>query len=71
MQQKTQTDGRRGWVTTYKKDLSQFLREPFYTTNPMYVAQHKQWDWQECDFATAEQGTRRQMGDTPVDGDAA
>jgi hypothetical protein len=43
-----------GWVTTEKKDGSQTLREPFYSTNPLYVAQHKEWDWQECDGALAE-----------------
>jgi len=60
-----------GWGTTQKKDGSQTLREPFYSTNPMYVAQHKEWDWQECHFAVAEQGVRRQMSEDPTPGDAA
>jgi hypothetical protein len=42
-----------GWVTKRKKDRSQTLCDPFYSTNPMYVAQHKEWDWQECDYAVA------------------
>jgi hypothetical protein len=47
----TARDG--GWVTTRTKDGSQTLQEPFYSTNPLYVAQHKEWDWQECDAALA------------------
>jgi len=27
------------------KDDSRTLAEPFYATNPLYVAQHKEWDW--------------------------
>ncbi|MFL9918828.1 hypothetical protein PQR75_26290 [Paraburkholderia fungorum] len=51
-----------GWVTNRKKDGSQTLREPFYSTNPMYVAQHKEWDWQQCDAALAELEVSRAMG---------
>lgn len=71
MQQDDQKSRTCGWVTTYRKDLSRSLREPFYTTNPLYVAQHKEWDWQECDYAEAERGVQRQMGDVPTSGDAA
>lgn len=67
----TQEQKQVGWVTTFRKDLSKFLTEPFYSTNPLYIAQHKEWDWQECDYATAEQGVRRQMGEDPTNGDAA
>ncbi|WP_433693242.1 hypothetical protein [Paraburkholderia phenoliruptrix] len=41
----TQEQKQVGWVTTFKKDLSKFLAEPFYATNPLYVAQHKEWTW--------------------------
>jgi hypothetical protein len=54
MQQTLEQTSAIGWVTTGKKDGSQTLREPFYSTNPLYVAQHKEWDWQECDGALAE-----------------
>lgn len=67
----TQEQKQVGWVTTFRKDLSKFLTEPFYTTNPLYVAQQKEWDWQECDYAEAERGVQRQMGGDSPAGDAA
>jgi hypothetical protein len=62
MQQTDEVSTGIGWVTTRKKDGSQTLREPFYATNPMYVAQHKEWDWEECDAALAEREVSRSMG---------
>lgn len=56
MRQTDHTPSCSGWVTKRKKDGSQTLREPFYATNPMYVAQHKEWDWQECDYTVAAAG---------------
>jgi hypothetical protein len=58
-----------GWVTKEKRDGSQSLKEPFYTINPMYVAQHKEWFWQECDYRLAERECHRQLsGSYPQDG---
>lgn len=43
------TEKKTGWLTVSTKDGKQRLSAPFYATNPAYIAQHKEWDWQECD----------------------
>ena len=61
-----------GWVTMGTKDLSRNLMKPFYSTNPAYVAQHREWDWMECDYREAEREVYRQStGSYPkcVEGD--
>lgn len=71
MQQDDQKSRTCGWVTERKKDGYQTLSEPFYATNPAYVAVHKEWDWQECDYAIADREVKRSLGINPSNGDAA
>ena len=62
-------EDKKGWLTTMKRDMSQFLNEPFYSTNPEYVKSHKEWDWIECEGDLAEREVYRQMhGQYPQEG---
>ncbi|MFB9123307.1 hypothetical protein E2553_00180 [Paraburkholderia dipogonis] len=63
-------EDKKGWVTTAKKDGS-VLIDPFYTTNPLYFAQHDEWDWQPCDAALAEREVARQMNGSSMDNERA
>lgn len=45
-----------GWFTVQTKDGKKRLDNPFYATNPAYIAAHREWDWVKCDgeLAAAE-----------------
>jgi len=47
-----------GWVADRMKDGSRTLPQPFYTTNPLHVPQHKEWTCRACGYDVAERGDR-------------
>ncbi|WP_322040084.1 hypothetical protein [Burkholderia diffusa] len=67
MEAMSEQEQRCGWVTAGMEDGSIRLREPFYSTNHLYVVAHKEWDWQECNRTVAEREVFRQSTGTYPD----